>query len=119
MYLTIIIILSQKSYQKNLKNNLLVQEKTLKKYIIFIVPIEKEVTRIDKNGEELAKNISFALQFIYTATFLVRSLSNLVNNLSEGIHRIKCKFGHDDKECKTFRTKYWGCFLEYTKFKVD
>ena len=21
-----------------------------------------------------------------------------VNNLSEGIHRIKCKFGHDDKK---------------------
>ena len=27
------------------------------------------------------------------------SLSNLVTNLSEGIHRIKCKFGHDDKIC--------------------
>ena len=25
------------------------------------------------------------------------SLSNLVNNLSEGIRRIKCKYGHDDK----------------------
>ena len=52
---------------------------------------------------------------------MASSLPNLVNNLSEGIHRIKCKSGHDDKECKTFRTKYknWGCFLEYTKFKVD
>ena len=28
------------------------------KYIIFTVPIEKEVTRIDKNGEEITKNIS-------------------------------------------------------------
>ena len=28
------------------------------------------------------------------------SLSNLVNNLSEGIIRIKCKFGHDDKNVK-------------------
>ena len=25
---------------------------------------------------------------------MASSLSNLVNNLSEGIHRIKCKFGH-------------------------
>ena len=29
--------------------------------------------------------------------FMASSLSNLVNNLSKGIHRIKCKFGHDDK----------------------
>ena len=28
------------------------------KYINFTVPIEKEVTRINKNGEEVIKNIS-------------------------------------------------------------
>ena len=28
-------------------------------------------------------------------------LSNLVNNLSEGLHRIKCKLEHDDKKCET------------------
>ena len=28
--------------------------------------------------------------------FMASSLSNLVNNLSEGIQRIKCKYGHDD-----------------------
>ena len=28
-------------------------------------------------------------------------LSNLVNNLSEGIHKIKFKFRHDDKKCET------------------
>ena len=26
------------------------------------------------------------------------SLSSLINNLSEGIHRIKCKYAHDDKK---------------------
>ena len=31
-------------------------EKT-EKYITFTVPIEKEVTRIDKNGAEITKNI--------------------------------------------------------------
>ena len=30
-----------------------------KKYITFTVPIEKGVTRIDKNGEEITKNISY------------------------------------------------------------
>ena len=28
------------------------------------------------------------------------SLLTLVNNLSEGIHKIKCKYGHDDKKCE-------------------
>ena len=31
---------------------------------------------------------------------MASSLSNLVNNLSEGIHRIKCKYGHDDKNVR-------------------
>ena len=26
------------------------------------------------------------------------SISNLVSNLSEGIHKIKCKYGHNDKK---------------------
>ena len=30
------------------------------------------------------------------------SLSNLINNLSKGIHEIKCKFGHSDKKFETF-----------------
>ena len=48
-------------------------------------------------------------------------LSNLVNNLSEGIHKIKCKLRHDDKKCETFgnKYKYCDCFLEYTNFKDD
>ena len=31
---------------------------------------------------------------------MVSLLSNLVNNLSEGIHRIKCKYRHDNKNVK-------------------
>ena len=44
------------------------------------------------------------LQLIDSARFMASSLSNLVNNLSLGIHRIKYKFGHDDKKCETGRT---------------
>ena len=29
------------------------------------------------------------------------SLSNLLNNLSEGLHRIKYKLGHDNKKCES------------------
>ena len=54
------------------------------KYITFTIPIEKEVTRLDK----IIKNMSYTLQFIDSAKFMASSLSNLVNNLSEGIHNI-------------------------------
>ena len=64
-------------------------------YITFTVLTKKEVTRIDKIGEETTENISFTLQFIDRARFMASSLSNLVNNLSERIHRIKCKYEHD------------------------
>ena len=81
----------------------------------------KEITKVGKNGEEITKNISCILQFIDSARFMTSSLSNLVNNLSEGIHRIKCKYGNDDKKCETFRIKYkyCDCFFEYTNFKDD
>ena len=46
---------------------------------------------------------------------------NLVNNRSEGIHRIKCKFRHGDKKCVTWgiKYKYCDCFLEYNYFTDD
>ena len=89
------------------------------KYMTFTVPIEKEVTRIGNNGEEITKNISYILQFI--ARFIASLLSNLVNNLSEGLHRIKCNLGQDDKKSETcgIKYKYCHCFLEYTNFKDD
>ena len=40
------------------------------KYITFTIPIEKKVTRIDKNGEESTKNISYILQVIDNARFM-------------------------------------------------
>ena len=60
----------------------------IEKYITFTVPIEKEVTRIDKNGEKVTKNIYYILQFIDSTIFIPSSLSNFVNNLPERIHRI-------------------------------
>ena len=85
------------------------------------MPVEKEVTRIDKNGQEVRKNASHILKFIDSARFMTSTLSNLVNNLSEWIHRVKCKYGHDDKQCEIcgIKYKYCNCFLEYTDFKDD
>ena len=71
-----------------------------KKYITFTVPIKKEFMRIIENGEEVSRNLSYILQFIDSARFMASSLSNLVDNLSEGIHRIKCKLGQMIKNVK-------------------
>ena len=44
-----------------------------------------------------------------------------LSSLSEGIHKIKCKYGLHDQKCETCRIKYkyCDCFLEYTNFKDD
>ena len=36
---------------------------------------------------------------------MASSLSNLENNLSEGIHKNKCKYKHNDQKCETYRNK--------------
>ena len=45
---------------------------------------------------------------------MASSLSSLVKNLSEGVNKIKFKYGHDNKKCETCRIKYkyCDCFLE-------
>ena len=88
---TMIIILAEefkKQFTCLVENN--------EKYIT--VAIEKEVPRIDKNGEQMTKNVSYILQFTDSARFMASSLANLLNNLSEGIHKIKCEYRHDDKK---------------------
>ena len=88
-------------------------EESTEKCVAFTVAIEKEVANTEKNGEKITKNISYILYFINSARFVASSLLNLVYNLSEEIHRIKSKFGHDDKKCETcgIKYKYCNCFL--------
>ena len=69
----------------------------------FSAPIENEVTNTDKDDNESVVFISYKIKFIDRVRFLVSSLSNAVDNLAEGIHKVKCK------EC--------DCFLEYESVK--
>ena len=70
---------------------------------MFSTLIEKEIRKVDKDGNEDIITISYKIKFIDSARFMVSSLSNLVNNLAEGIHKIKYK------DC--------DCFLEYESLK--
>ena len=65
------------------------------KYITFTVRIEKKLQELIKMEKKL-QEVCYILQFIDSIRFMASS-SNLVNNLSVGIDRIKCKFRHDKK----------------------
>ena len=61
------------------------------------------------------------MQFIESGTFIESSLSNLADDLAEGIYKVKCKNEHNDKKFEGFGIKYKGCecCLEHTNFQDD
>ena len=71
------------------------------KYITFSVPIKKETTKKDKNGNDKITKISYKIKFIDSCRFMPTSLSNLVSNLSEGLHNDRCI---DCKSCLDYMT---------------
>ena len=62
-----------KELTEEFKRQFICLGKNTEKCLTFTFPIEKEVRRIDKNGEEITKNISYFLQFIDSARFLEKS----------------------------------------------
>ena len=63
----------------------------------------KRSYKIDKEGNESVVTLSYKIKFIDGAKFMATSLSNLVDNLTEGNDKIKYK--------------YCDCFLEYESVK--
>ena len=61
------------------------------KYKKFSIPIEKEVTDIDKDVNESVLTISQKIKFIDSARFMATSLSHFVGNLTEQVNKIKSK----------------------------
>ena len=60
------------------------------------MPIKKEITKRDKDGNDKTTKISYKIKFIDSYRFMSTSLSNLVDNLSEGLHSDKCT------DCKSY-----------------
>ena len=50
--------------------------------------------QIDINGAKNVKTISYKMKLIENARFMASSLSNAVDNLVQGIYKIKCKYRH-------------------------
>ena len=67
--------------------------------------MKKDIIKTGKNGNKTAETISQKIRFIDRASFMASSLSNLVDNLMEGIHKIKWK--------------HCGCFLEYKRVEIN
>ena len=68
--------------------------------------------------------MSYKLQCIDCARFMAISLPNLVNNLAEGIHKIKCKNNKNDTMLKNVKlaelnTKMVRIVLNTTNFEND
>ena len=60
-----------------------------KKYVTFTIPIEKQLQKLIKIENRLQK-MSYRLQPIDSARFIANLLS-VINNTSEGMHKMKCK----------------------------
>ena len=60
------------------------------------MPIKKEITKKDKYGNDKITKISYKIKFIDSCRFTSSSSSNLVDNLSEGLHNDRCL---DCKSC--------------------
>ena len=60
-------------------------------------------------------------KFIDSAKFMASSLSDFVNNLAGGIHKVKWKCTHDNKKYITFviKYKYCGCCLKYANVQDE
>ena len=65
-------------------------DENTEKYITFSVPIKKEITKKDKDGNDKIRKISYKIKFIDSFRFMSSSLSNLVDDLSEELHSDKC-----------------------------
>ena len=90
------------------------------KSITFSAPIKKEITKKDKKGNDKITKISYKVKFIDSFRFMSTSLSNLVSNLSEGLHNDRCI---DCKSCLDYMTtkdeqlifRCFGCKKNYEK----
>ena len=75
----------------------------IQKITKFFRSNRKEIMKTDKYDNKKVATTSYQIKFIYNVRFMTTSLSNFVDNLTEGIQNLICKV--DD------------CFLEHESVK--
>ena len=75
----------------------------VEKYKTFSASVEKELAKIDEDGNESVLTISYKVKFIDTGRFMASLLSNLVDNLVEEVQKIKCKICDCFIECENVK----------------
>ena len=85
------------------------------KYISFSVKINKKITKKDEDGNAKIVNIPYRLKFIDSSRFMLTSLSNLVDNLSNKLYN---KSGLDYMIAKD-DISIFRCFKCKKNYKID
>ena len=65
------------------------------------MPIKKEITKKDKDGNDKTTKLSYKIKFINSFRFMSSSLSSHVDNLSERLYNDRCI---DCKSCLDYMT---------------
>ena len=94
-----------------------------KKYITFTVALEKEVTRINKNGEKITKKAyNYILQITSYNSLIAQDLwqahYQILSIIFERVHRIKCKYEQHDKKVKLAKLNTATAFLNSKTLKM-
>ena len=63
--------------------------------------------------------LAYTQQFIDSVRFMVSSSWKFVDNLANGIHKIKCKYGKNKKKIEDCGNIYRGCnfYLQYKRLQ--
>ena len=90
-----------------------------KKAKLFPVRQKKKLLKSIEDGNENVATISYKIEFVDSARFMATSLSNLVDNLTEGIHKIKCKdcnvfLEYESVNDNFIKCKYLSCNKDYS-----
>ena len=94
-----------------------------KKCKTFSIPTEKEFGKVNKNGNDDIITISYKIKLFHNARFMASSLSGLVDNLTEGIYKTKCKdcdcsLKYESVKDNSIKYKCLSCKKEYSN-KLD
>ena len=103
------IIIFYKDLKQDFEKELTCLQENTEKYKIISLPTTKEAQALVKMVKKLKKpyltNLSLLIAQDLWQAHYASSLSNVIDNLAEGIHKIKCKYRQAYKKVKQVELK--------------